>query len=281
MNSRPDEDVFAKPREVTALTDCHFYHAFEIPGYGLVPGDWDLRDGVDEYLGHIDVAGKRVFELGTADGFFTFEMERRGAEVVSYDLSPDDRWDVVPFARSPDPGNRSLDGDWVLLDTYSDAITTLNNAYWLAHRAFRSNAKMVHGDVYSIPAGIGTVDISTVGAVLLHTRDPFRVLEGISKLTRDSIVVTEYPGRLAIPVALRWIRDLLPPRLLRPAMRFTPDARTGLGADGWWRLSPEIVRAFLAVLGFGRSELTFHHQLHKGRRLSLFTVVAHRTTPLL
>ena len=52
----------------------------EIPGHGLVTGQWDLRGGVDDYLGKVAFAGQRVLEIGPASGFLTFEMEKRGAE---------------------------------------------------------------------------------------------------------------------------------------------------------------------------------------------------------
>ena len=60
-------------------------------------------------------------------------------------------------------------------------------------------------------------------------------------------------------------------------MRFLPDWQTGEGADGWWLLSPDIIVAFLGVLGFEETEVTYHSQLYKGRRRRMFTVVGHRT----
>jgi predicted nicotinamide N-methyase len=38
---------------------------------------------VDPYLGNFDFVGKRVLDVGAASGFLTFEMEKRGAEVVA------------------------------------------------------------------------------------------------------------------------------------------------------------------------------------------------------
>jgi 2-polyprenyl-3-methyl-5-hydroxy-6-metoxy-1,4-benzoquinol methylase len=81
--------LYASPRVVTRLEDCFFYHTIEIPGYGIVEGPWDLRAGLGDYLGNVDLRGKRVLELGTASGFVCFHMERQGADVVAYDLSPD------------------------------------------------------------------------------------------------------------------------------------------------------------------------------------------------
>ena len=63
-------------------------------------GDWDLRRGVDDYLGKVVFAGKRVLEIGPASGFLTFEMEKRGAEVTSVEVTAEHGWDFVPYPAS-------------------------------------------------------------------------------------------------------------------------------------------------------------------------------------
>src|SRR5438094_8067518 len=70
----------------------------ELPGHGVIEGrDWDLRGGIDEYLGKVDFAGQRVLEIGPASGFLTFEMEKRGADVVSVEVTAEHGWDFVPY----------------------------------------------------------------------------------------------------------------------------------------------------------------------------------------
>ncbi len=275
----PDQTVYAEPRTVTDLKDCLFYHTVDLPGYGVVDGEWDLRQGVDDYLGHVSFTGKRVLELGTADGFLGFEMERRGGSVVSYDLSPQHSWDVVPYAHVAygDP-KRNQGGDWVLdRSRFEEKISKLNNAFWLSHRAYGSKSAMVYGNIYSVPEAIGTVDISTFGSILLHTRDPFLALETSARLTKETIIVTEKASRLSLPPAVNRVVGLLPRRLRRPSMRFIPDWRKGDLPDGWWQLSPDLITGFLGVLGFGRAEVTYHRQPYDGRPSPLFTIVAHRT----
>lgn len=271
--------VAAPPRVVDDLAACDFYHTMDIPGHGHVEGQWDLRTTLGAYLGGVDLAGRRVLELGTADGCITFDMERRGAEVVSYDLSPDFRWDVVPYARSALSTARTGDpGHWLTTeDRFKDGIGRLNNAYWLGHRAHSSKATMVYGDVYSVPEEIGDVDVALFGAILLHTRDPFAALASPLRLTRRTVIVTEQLDRLSLPPALSRLRHLLPRRLRRPAMRFLPDWRSGRDPDGWWRLSPDLVVDFVGVLGFEDTEVSYHTQLYQGRPRRMFTVVGHRT----
>ena len=81
------DGIYAIPRAVTSLQDCYFYHSMEIPGWGEVRGEWDLRGGEAAYLGNVDLKDKRVLELGAASGFLSFYMERQGADVVGYDPS--------------------------------------------------------------------------------------------------------------------------------------------------------------------------------------------------
>lgn len=71
-------DIYAKPKEVNNIDECYFYQTVELPGYGILNGEWDLRDGVDAYLGNYSFKGKRVLEVGTANGYLCFEMEKRG-----------------------------------------------------------------------------------------------------------------------------------------------------------------------------------------------------------
>lgn len=270
-------NLYVTPSVIADLADCCFYHTMDVPGRGLVSGPWDLRAGIDKYLGHVDFRGKRVLELGTADGYLSFEIERQGASVVSFDLSENDSWDVVPYARRR--GEAGATPSWVR-DSPESTMRQLNNAYWLCHRAYGSSARLVLGSVYDVPPAIGPVDVSVFGALLLHTRDPFQALTSALDLTRETVVVTEALGFLSLPRPLRTLRALLPVQLRRPIMRFYPDWHASQGLDGWWRLSPEAVQAFVGVLGFERSEVTTHIQRYHGHAKRLFTVVGHRTVDL-
>lgn len=254
---------YADARPLPSVEDCYFYHTMEIPGHGLVEGQWDLRTGIDAYAGGVDYAGKRVLEIGTASGFLCFWMEERGAEVVGYDLSEDYPWDVVPYA-SATAGEFDADRRAIM--------RRINNGWWFAHHAFKSAAKVVYGTVYEIPAAIGPVDIATYCSVLLHLRDPFQALARGSLLTRETMVVTDLIGPRggAAPAGSH-------PDTGRPQMQFIPDFKAGAPPETWWFLSPEIVVAFLGVLGFQDSTVTRHVQASVMGDYDLFTVVAHRT----
>jgi SAM-dependent methyltransferase len=194
----------------------------DLPGVGLVGGQWDLRTTIESYLAGFQFAGKRVLDVGAASGFPSFEMERRGAEVVSFDMSPDGRWDIVPIA--------GMDVDAAVMHKRS-SWEALTNAYWFAHAALRSRAKVFYGDIYNLPESLGTFDAAFIGSVLLHLQNPFEGLRSAARCTRDALIVTEpaYPATGA-------------------QMEFAP-TRVG-PADTWWRLSEGCVAQMMDVLGF-------------------------------
>jgi SAM-dependent methyltransferase len=254
------EALYTRPRTIESADECEFYHAMDLPGVGPIDGAWDLRAGVREYLGGLEPSGKRVLDVGTASGFLAFWMEGAGADVVGYDLSEEQDWDLVPYA-GVDPA--------VERAARKEHIRRLNNSFWFAHRALGSAVKLAQGSVYEIPAALGAFDVAVFGSILLHLRDPFRALERALALTRETAVVTDVLPRRAVlvPVLARW---------LGPTLEFLPDASRGSPTDSWFRLSPHAVVRMLGVLGFVDSSVSFHRQLYGGVARRLFTVVARR-----
>src|SRR5262245_6015090 len=245
---------YVAPRVVTDVQSCFFYHRMNVPGVGLVGGHWDLQETTDAYLGHESFAGKRVLDVGAASGFLTFEMERRGADVVSFDMAPDGRWDIVPLAGL---------NDGAAIQVKRDNWVSLTNAYWLTHAALGSRAKVIYGNIYELPAELGTFDVVFLGSVLLHLRDPFAALHSASRMTSDTIIVTdlafELPGS---------------------QMEFVP---TRLGpADTWWRLSEQCVTQMLDVLGFDVANVqrSRHTSAYEGvaREFDFYSIVARKRT---
>ncbi|MEY2406996.1 MAG: tRNA (mo5U34)-methyltransferase, partial [Acidimicrobiaceae bacterium] len=65
-----------------------WYHTIELPGGVVTPGEYDLRSVVDKVGLPARLDGTRCLDVGTHDGFWAFEMERRGArEVVALDVA--------------------------------------------------------------------------------------------------------------------------------------------------------------------------------------------------
>jgi SAM-dependent methyltransferase len=259
--------MWAEPRKIDKLEDCYFYHTMDLPVHGTVFGEWDLRGKESAYLGNTTVAGKRVLDVGTASGHLCFAMEKMGAEVVAYDLSDRDEWDIVPYATEDFSEHIQL---------RKKHINLMNNGYWFAHQAFSSKSKVAYGRIYDIPESLGKFEIALVGSILLHLRDPFLALQKIANLVSDTIIVTD-----VLPGQRNFIESIIPkfPYLRRyRQVKFLPDASRAKPLETWWNLSPHLVCEILKVLGFPHVEISYHRQLgRKNKVKKMFTVTGKRT----
>jgi hypothetical protein len=251
------EGLYAPARMVTDPSRCAFYHVMDLPGLGTVGGQWDLRSTVEDYLGRFDFRGRRALDVGAASGYLSFEMEKRGAEVVSFDLDSADRWDVVPFA---DPAY-SIDA---VRARYQALVPARWNAYWLAHRVLASRNRVFYGDLYALPEALGDFDVVLFGMILGHIRDPFRALAAVAPFARDAIIVTQ-PA----------------PRVEEAYGYFMPDPATLEPDAAWWSLSEACTSRMLGVLGFTvetvvRAE---HACVARGDRELCSAIVARRRHP--
>ncbi len=248
---RNNNKIFAAPLKVEDVADCAFYHTMELPGHGVIEGrHFDLRGGVDDYLGKVAFNGQRVLEIGPASGFLSFEMEKRGAEVVSVDVTTEPGWDFVPY---PGPKLQEVFGPRRI------GMQQLKNSYWFSHAAHDSRAKVYYGDVYHLPASLGEFDIAVMGAVLLHCRDPLRIVEQCGKMAKVLIIT-----------------ELFHPDLEGASIcRLAPTPQNFLWGT-WWQFSTQFFSQFLAVMGFTTSEILRHQQPHCGKPVTFFTVVGRK-----
>lgn len=246
------------------LDACDFYHSMELPGLGEVQGAWDLRHCVDEYLGRLDYRGRRVLEFGPASGYLTFEMERRGADVVAVELDHDRwHWDVVP-----------VDGAVTLDPARLEHLARLARSFELAHERLQSSATLVRASVYDVPEALGTFDVVMWGSVLLHVRDPLRALAEGATRARERLVVTELSPALGWPWHTRAGRAFLEvaTRHGPSSLRFAP----GPDHDTWWRIWPRFVVSAMSTFGFELESLRFHAPRRFGAPVAVYTVVGRR-----
>lgn len=145
-----------------------WYHTLDLPGATVTPGWFDLREQVQR-LPWPDVRGRRCLDVGTYDGFYAFELERRGAaEVVATDIPDHDDWDWPAAARAR--GGEAL----------ARLAGEKGLGFEVARRALGSNVRKLSVSAYRLdPAQIGTFDIVVCGSLLLHLRDPVRALEAM------------------------------------------------------------------------------------------------------
>ncbi|HET9051439.1 MAG TPA: methyltransferase domain-containing protein [Candidatus Dormibacteraeota bacterium] len=185
MEPHPDVPTAPGAREAAdalraRVEASSWYHTMELPGGVVTPGRWDTRGA----LRHIDfpgsLSGRRCLDVGTWDGFWAYEMERRGArEVVAIDLDDVTEWDWPASATQ-------------LKRERFQAVKSDAAPFWIAHEALGSRVERRACSVYELaPETVGMFDFAFIGSLLLHLRDPVRALQALRSVVTGSIIAAD------------------------------------------------------------------------------------------
>lgn len=153
-----------------SVSALKWYHTIDLGGGLLTPGIYDHRPYLERYGLPDDLRGKTALDVGAASGFFSFEMERRGADVTAVDLG---EWMAHDFGP-----------EYVPDMTPDEARGYLRDAFLLARDALGSKVERRALSVYDLwPESVGVFDLVFCGSLLLHLKDPVRALERLRGVT--------------------------------------------------------------------------------------------------
>src|SRR5262245_38601082 len=214
-----------------SVANYYWYHTIDL-GNGLVtPGDYDYRPIIKDFPFPEDMTGMHVLDIGSATGYFAFEFERRGAEVVSVELPSLESWDIVAAER-----RAVLDGLMAYhgVATIEDATRChLHGPFDFCHRMLNSKVRRCYSTVYDLTPtklGRGQFDLVYVGDVLLHLFSPLKALDVLASVCGRSMVLTieEVPSEKMSEMFF---------------MGQSPDCRS------WWRPNVRCARDMLKRVG--------------------------------
>src|SRR3954453_8560964 len=133
-----------------------WYHTLELGDGVVTEAMFDHRPVLDRYPVPADLSGSRCLDVGTMDGFWAFEMERRGAaSVTAIDLDDPSALDWPASLRG---------GDTTLDDTKAERFA-------LAKRTLGSSVERVTMSVYDLsPQRLGSFDFVFCGDLLIHLK---------------------------------------------------------------------------------------------------------------
>jgi tRNA (mo5U34)-methyltransferase len=192
---------------VAEITAHQWYHTMELRPGVETPGWHDTRSVVGQIPFPASLEGKRCLDVGTFDGFWAFEMERRGAaEVVAIDILDPEEWDWPAGSEAEvvaEIGKRKAGG----------------LGFELARRELGSSVQRLERSVYDVDErDMGRFDLIYLGSLLVHLRDPVRAIERLRSVCDGTMIVVDGID--------------LPLSLLLPALPIaTLDAR---GRPWWW-----------------------------------------------
>ena len=202
-----------------------WYHTIELAPGTATEGAVDLRSIAPKVL-PASLAGRRVLDVGTFDGFWAFELERRGAaEVLATDVDRYDQSDWPPNNREAlarESGDRSP-----------------GERFALAHALRRSEVRRVVVDIreLSVDALGGPVDFAVLGDLLLHLRDPVGGLERVHAALNPG-------GRMLS------LEQVSVPLTLRFPLTAVADLEVGYTRMNWWEPNLRAHRDWLRTAGF-------------------------------
>ena len=134
-----------------------WWHVIDLPDGTSTPGGWDLRRTSDE-LPWPDVAGRRCLDVGTADGFWAFELERRGA------------------------------ADVLAVDVPSAFQLRARRKFELARELRGSSVRYEERSVFEVE---GEFDVIVMGFVLQMVSDPLGALEALRRSCRGVLLLLD------------------------------------------------------------------------------------------
>jgi hypothetical protein len=171
----------SEPIEVSTIEGCFFYHVIDLPGHGVIDqlSSWDLRGRFKDYLGGVSLDGKSFLDIGPASGFISFEAERYGAkEVYGFEAADPDNLDIVPYSAIPNSSPRV-------------GFEMMRRAYWYTHRALKSNAKMIYGDIYKMASQVPQVDVVLLAQILVHLERPLQAIAQAAQAAKETLIIVD------------------------------------------------------------------------------------------
>ena len=212
----------------------HWYHTITFPDGEVTPGIYDHRELLPHYGLPDDLSGKRALDAGTANGFWAFEMERRGADVTAVDLHSSLELDFPPqvlaLLRLKPPRPRG-------------------QRFWEAHARLGSEVRYEDLSVYALDEkGLGLFDLVHAGDILLHLERPLDALRRF----RDVVAAG---GQLIISDV---VDPDLPPR---EGMEFTTKYLGGWDTHTWWCPSIDALAQMIIDAGFSAVEIHLVYML--------------------
>jgi tRNA (mo5U34)-methyltransferase len=161
-----------------------WYHSIELAPGEVTPGWFDTRAAAAKVPLPARLDGKRCLDVGTWDGFWAFEMERRGAaEVVALDIDDADQWDWPPRQR--------LEPERLAVQVL-EAVKGRGENFAVARERLGSRVDRQLLSVYDLdPTTLGHFDVVFLGSLLLHLRDPVLALERIRAVCAGVAVIAD------------------------------------------------------------------------------------------
>lgn len=196
-----------------------WYHRIEVRPGIITPGINDSPANLQMLQLPTDCSGMRVLDIGARDGFFSFELERRGADVLAVDYVPAEE-----------------------------------TGFQIAAQLLGSRVVFRQANIYNLtPDELGTFDLVLFLGLLYHLPDPIRAMRTVRRLCSwrmylETLVIDDVlPMADGSETSLTALGDGL---AAIPLMQFFPGSSGGGDPTNYWGPNVRCVEAMLAETEF-------------------------------
>jgi len=222
-----------KPEELKEMNEIDWWHSINL-GEVRTPGRDNSEEKLKSIMLPIDLKGKTVIDVGAWDGFFSFEAEKRGAEVLAIDT-------VMWKEHKTFNVQRNM-----------EVMHTGKKGFNFAHKMLNSKVESKEIEVMDLSEeNVGKHDLVLCLGILYHMEDPF----GMCKRMRS---ICKKGGMLILETHM----DLQ--AIDRPAMAFYPTDECNSDIGTWNGPNPDCVIAMLKAAGFDEVKMVYSDEFNRG-----------------
>jgi tRNA (mo5U34)-methyltransferase len=184
-----------------------WYHTIQLTEEIRTPGVRDCNSLLEMLNLPEDCRGMRALDIGTADGFFAFELERRGAEVITLDYK-------------------------------------IKPSFLVAKEILKSNTTPILGNVYSLSKEkFGEFDLVLFLGVLYHLRNPLLALDRIRSMYLETTCIEK---NIELENGTSVATSSLPPELSNISLaQFHPMNSLHNDYTNYWSFNAQGLRSIL------------------------------------
>ncbi|MFC1830896.1 class I SAM-dependent methyltransferase [Thermodesulfobacteriota bacterium] len=248
------------------FNEAYWFHTIELGNGRATEGVYDIRSIVDLHGFDDSLAGKSVLDVGSSDGFYSFEFARRGAEsVLAIDNNPYDgtvQTDVSPAKQAVYEKKYAREG--VEFKRFEDIYSSLElkgaNKLVVLADYLDSIVQFQEQSVYELDRLGRTFDLVFCGGLIGHLKDPLRALEQLRTVTAGRCIITlngALPLDKGVLPGARKLAARLMLRLLGMSEHFSENKQDlilqyiGNQAGGsFFQIHPATLREMLLASGF-------------------------------
>ena len=177
------------------ISDLPWYHTIEFPNGIVSKGMYNHKPYLKYYGFPKSLKDKSVLDVGSSDGFFSFEFERRGAKSV---LAIDTNKFDGSVAIDPSPSKKI---DYIkgyskydrLSKKNSEVLELLNmtglNHLLIAKDLLSSKVEFKNLSVYNLDSLGKKFDFVFCGDLIEHLKNPLLALENLASITKESCII--------------------------------------------------------------------------------------------